>query len=132
MSDTRPEREPDELIRIVVKLSRGELLSQQLIENLLREDLRPVEEANMTMPFSVLVSSLTRPVMSAAAPPPRVTMRVRSMPRPAWQASMNITTFPGMPADGEAVIVRTDRLRVTSALRRTHAHGSTSTATVMV
>ena len=27
------------------ELSRGELLSQQLIENLLREDLRPVEEA---------------------------------------------------------------------------------------
>ena len=52
------------------ELPRGELLSQQLIENLLREDLRPVEEAKAFRELIALNGWTGKPLADALRLPP--------------------------------------------------------------
>lgn len=61
------------------ELSRGELLSQQLIENLLREDLRPVEEAKAFRELLALNGWTGKQLADALRVPPSKVSRTLSL-----------------------------------------------------
>ena len=66
------------------ELSRGELLSQQLIENLLREDLRPVEEAKAFRELLTLNDWTGKQLSDALrVPPSKVTRSLALLDLPA-------------------------------------------------
>ena len=65
------------------ELSRGELLSQQLIENLLREDLRPVEEAKAFRELLALNNWTGKQLAEALrVPPSKVTRSIALLDLP--------------------------------------------------
>ncbi len=61
------------------ELSRGELLSQQLIENLLREDLRPVEEAKAFRELIALNGWTGKQLAAALRVPPSKVSRTLAL-----------------------------------------------------
>lgn len=102
------------------ELSRGELLSQQLIENLLREDLRPVEEAKAFRELLALNDWTGRQLADALRiPPSKVTRSLALLDLPAdLQHQVELGALPARSAYEIAKLGDDDkRRRLAEAVR---------------